>query len=110
MKEGGNLGDLEKQMEKTEEDLINKNITPETIRRQRDILTRLLEAEKAMRERDLDDKREAEKAKEKEQTVPPAFEEYIKQKQKQIDLLKTIPPSLTPYYKKEVNEYFESIE
>jgi len=29
---------------------------------------------------------------------------------KQIELLKTVPPSLNPYYKQEVNEYFQKIE
>lgn len=31
-------------------------------------------------------------------------------KQKQIELLQTIPPTLSPYYKKEVNEYFDTID
>ena len=101
---------LEELMEKTEEDLVNKRITEETIKRQREILTRLLESEKALKERELDNKREANEAKNKEKTSPADFSEYLKIKEKQIELLKTIPPSLNPYYKKEVNEYFKKIE
>ncbi|MCH8317213.1 MAG: ATPase [Bacteroidetes bacterium] len=108
-KDGGNLGNIAKKMEETETDLVNKRITEETIRRQREILTRLLESEKAMREREWDEERESEKAKQKERKIPPAFEDYIKTKEKQIELLKTISPNLNPYYKKEVHEYFQKI-
>jgi hypothetical protein len=72
-------------------------------------VTRLLEAEKAQRERELDDERESQQAKEFEREIPEAFEEYIKAKQKEIELLKTVPPKLNPYYKKEVNEYFKRL-
>jgi hypothetical protein len=107
----GNLGKLLDDMEKTEEDLVNKRITQETIRRQKEILTRLLESEKALREREQDEKREAEKPKDpKERKNPTEFSEYLKIKEKQVELLKSIPASLNPYYKKEVNEYFKKID
>ena len=106
----GGMGDLAKEMEKTETDLVNKRITQETIRRQQDILTRLLEAENAARERDTDDKRESKTANQLTDKVPPSLEKYLKAKEKEIDLIKTISPSLMPYYKQEVNEYFQKIE
>ena len=90
-------------------DLVNKQITAETIERQREILTRLLEAENAMRERELDNEREGETAREYERVLPETFEEYFKAKEKEVELLKTVPPKLYPYYKKEVNEYFKRI-
>ncbi len=103
------LKEIAEQMEQTEEDLVNKRITNEMIERQQDILTRLLEAEKASRERELDEEREAEQAKARENSVPKAFEKYIKLKEKEIELLKTLPPALNLYYKKEVNNYFRRI-
>ncbi|MFL5731412.1 MAG: hypothetical protein ACJ75J_18125 [Cytophagaceae bacterium] len=106
----GNLDKISNQMEKTESDLVNKQITQETLMRQQEILTRLLEAENAVRERDIDNKRESNTGKEINNEVPPAFEKYLKAKEKQIDFLKTVPPSLNPYYKQEVNEYFQKIE
>ncbi len=110
-KEGdGGIGELLKKMEETETDLVNKKLNSELIERQKDILTRMLEAENALRERELDDKREAEKAKLHEKNLPKAFEDYIKMKEKEIELLKTVPLKLNPYYKKEVNEYFKRIE
>merc|ERR1712146_123442 len=61
--DGNKLGEkiekLVEQMEQNEWDLINKNITDETIERQQEILTRLLDAENSMRERGEDDEREA---------------------------------------------------
>jgi hypothetical protein len=106
---GGNLEQLLKKMEETEADLVNKRLTEQMQRRQEDILTRLLKAEDAMRERELDDQREGKTAKELAREVPPAYEEYIKAKEKEIELLKTIPLQLNPYYKKEVNEYFRRL-
>ena len=105
----GNKDIIEK-MEQTEEDLVNKQITNETIQRQRQILTRLLEAEKSIRERELDKAREAQQAKEKDITIPPEFEQYLKAKEKEIELLRTVPPKLNPYYKQEVNEYFKRLD
>lgn len=106
---GGKLEQLLKKMEETETDLVNKRLTEQMQRRQEDILTRLLKAEDSMRERELDDEREGKTAKELAREVPPAYEEYIKAKEKEIELLKTIPLQLNPYYKKEVNEYFRRL-
>jgi hypothetical protein len=98
-----------KKMEETEMDLVNKQITRQTIQRQKDILTRLLKAENAMRERELDQERESEKADELSKELPPQFEEYLKAKEKEVELLKTIPLKLNPYYKEEVNKYFKRL-
>jgi hypothetical protein len=110
-KEGGQIpgNDLPGKMEQTEFDLVNKQITEQTIRRQKEILTRLLDAEKSMREQDLDEERKGETAKDYHQQIPKAFEEYLKMKEKEVELLKTMPPKLFPYYKKEVTEYFKRI-
>jgi hypothetical protein len=109
MKNEGQMpgGDLPSKMEQTEMDLVNKQITEQLIRRQKEIMTRLLETEKSMREQDMDEERKGETAKDYEKEIPKAFEEYLRLKEKEVELLKTIPPKLYPYYKKEVNEYFK---
>jgi hypothetical protein len=104
---GGDIAKLLEEMEKTEEDLVNRRLTQELIQRQKEIMTRLLESEKALREREQDEQRESERAKEKYRTSPNPYSDYLKEKAKQIELLKTVPPSLNPYYKQEVNEYFK---
>jgi hypothetical protein len=105
---GNGLKKIEKDMEQVEEDIINNNITPETVKRQQDILTRLLESEKALREREFDEERKSKNVKNQKISNPEEFLEYKRKKEKEIELLKTIPPALIPYYKNRVNEYFNS--
>jgi hypothetical protein len=100
-------GDIPGKMEQTEMDLVNKQLTDQLIERQRQILTRLLNAEKSMREQDMDEERKGETAKDYEKEIPKAFEEYLRLREKEVELLKTVPPKLYPYYKKEVSEYFK---
>ncbi|MEZ4886799.1 MAG: DUF4175 family protein [Chitinophagales bacterium] len=106
---GKKLEELAREMEETETDLVNKRLTSEMIKRQNDIMTRLLEAEDAMRQRELDKKRESKTAQTKARNVPPAIEEYLKQRQSEVELYKTVPPSLKPYYKSLVEKYFNAI-
>jgi len=106
----GDLNDLQNKMDKTEKDLVNKILNGETIKRQKDILTRLLESEKAEKERELDEKRESNEAKNSIFSNPSKFFEYNGIKTKEVELLKTIPPSLKTFYKSKVNEYFYNFE
>jgi len=100
---------IPEQMEETEVDLVNKRLTQEMIERQKDILTRMLESEEALREQDKDEERKGGTAKEYDNVRPKAFEEYFKLREQEIELLRTLPPKLYPYYKKEVNEYFKRL-
>lgn len=108
--EGKGLQDLAEEMEKNERDLVNQEITRETFRRQQDILTRLLESEKAEREREYDEKRESNSPKPYGPSNPERYMEYNKRKAREIELLRTMPPNLKPYYKERVNEYFLNFE
>ena len=96
-------------MEQNEVDLVNKQLTQQLIDRQQEILTRMLEAEESMREQKESPEREGETASENIRTVPPEFEEYLKAKRSELELLKTIPLDLNPFYKKEVNNYFRRL-
>lgn len=107
---GKKAGDAAKKMEETETDLVNKLISQETINRQQEILTRLLDYEKAEKERDQDEKRESNENKKEYLRNPNAFLEYNRLKEREIELLKTVPPSLNPFYKTKVNEYFNNFE
>ena len=110
---GKNISDeirkLEQLMKETEKDIVNKNITQQTINRQQEIMTRLLEAETAEKEREKDNKRESKTAQQFERNQNNIFDEYIKQKEKEVELLKSISPDLTPYYKEKVNQYYKTI-
>lgn len=106
----GNLGRMAELMEQNETDMVNRNITNETLRRQQEILTRLLEAEKSERERGEEEKRESKEAKNQDFSNPALFLEYKLKKQQEDELLKTIPLGMQPFYKEKVNLYFNSLE
>ncbi|NBC06221.1 MAG: DUF4175 domain-containing protein [Bacteroidetes bacterium] len=104
------LQEIMDQMDKIEEDLVNKRLSNEMQKRQQDILSRLLEHEKAEREREFEEKRKAEQATQKEREMPPSLEEYIKKREAEIEMYKSVSPSLKPYYKSLVEEYFKSLK
>ena len=108
--EGKGLQDIAEKMEENEKDLVNEDITRETIRRQQDILTRLLESEKAEREREYDNKRESNSPNSYEKSNPEEYLEYNRRKAREVELLRTVPPDLKPYYKDRVNDYFLNFE
>jgi hypothetical protein len=103
------LREIAKQMEQTESDIVNKRITQETLNRQKEILSRLLEAEKAEREREQDDKRKSNEAKEIKSGAPASFAKYEQLKKRETELLQTIPPNLNFYYKSKVSDYFSNV-
>ena len=104
------IKEMMKQMEQTETDLVNKRLNTETIRRQQEILTRMLESEKAEQQRELDSKRESEESKDIYYNNPAKFFEYNKIKEKETELFRTVPPNLKPFYKSKVNAYFLSFD
>jgi len=104
------LQDIMDQMDKVEIDLVNKRLNNETLKRQEEIMTRLLEHEKAERERGLDEQRKAETATQKERKMPPSLEEYIKKREAEIEQYKTVSPALKPYYKQLVEDYFKTLK
>ncbi len=104
------LQDIIDQMDKTETELVNKRLSNEMLKRQQEILSRLLEHEKAERERGFEEKRKAESATEKERKMPPSLEEYIKKREAEIEMYKTVSPTLKPYYKYLVEEYFKTLK
>lgn len=103
----GNLEKLMKEMEQTETDLVNKKIQQETINRQQQILSKLLEADKAEREREQDQQRESKEGIANPPVNPIILQEYQRIKQKETELLKTVPPSLNSFYKIKVGDYFK---
>lgn len=106
----GELKKLGELMEQTETDLVNKQISNATLRRQEEILTRLLESEKAEKEREKKQERESVEFRDEISRNPELFLEYKKLKEKEIELLRTLPPNLNPFYKRKVSEYFKTID
>jgi hypothetical protein len=105
----GNLDKISKEMEQTENDLVNKKITNEALKRQQQIQSRLLEAEKAEQEREQDQKRESRAA----SNMPPgyikALQNYEQVKTKQTEQIRTVPATLNLYYKQKIKYYFDQL-
>ncbi|MBX7242152.1 MAG: hypothetical protein K1X92_10420 [Bacteroidia bacterium] len=110
---GGMLGDMEKvmeQMKETETELMNRQLTAETMMRQQQILSRMLQADKSVRERELDDKRESNTGRELDHKAPEQLtkEEY-KNKLRQ-ELLKTNKMEYSGDFIYLIEQYFKKIE
>ncbi|MES2702786.1 MAG: hypothetical protein V4649_09115 [Bacteroidota bacterium] len=103
------MREVEQKMDKNETDLVNRRLTNELLIRQKDITTRLLEVEKSLREQDQDDKRSSRSAQDPTRPVPPALEKYLTDQKQLLELYKTVPPQLKPYYKDMVENYFHLI-
>ncbi len=106
---GNELKQIAREMEELQRDIVNNRITEETIRRQQDILTRLLKAENAERVREQDNQRKSNEAGDYPVSNPEKYEQYLRRKEQETELLKTVPPNLKPYYRDKVNEYFNKL-
>lgn len=104
------LQDIMDQMNKTEKELVNKRLSAEMLRRQEMIETRLLESERAERERGKDKKRESEEGEDKNRQLPPELEEYLRQRRQEIREYRKNNPELSPFYKKMVEDYYQSLQ
>jgi hypothetical protein len=106
---GNELKQIAKEMEELQRDIVNNQIDEETLKRQRDIEIRLLKAEEAERTRDKDNERKSNEAQDYPTSNPMKYADYMRRKQQETELLKTVPPSLKPYYKEKVNSYFNKL-
>ena len=101
------IDQMMKQMEQTETDLVNRVITQQTIQRQKQIMTRMLEHEKAEMEREKEERRQSHEGKDiYHQPSPSDLEKMKKLQDKNMELFRTVPPTLSPYYKSKVDDYF----
>lgn len=103
----GNLNQVIEDMKATESELVNKRIEQETMNRQKDLLLKLLDAERAEREQDQDSKRESKAGKE----FPPSYKQMLEKfkllQKNETEWLQKLPPNLNHYYKNKIAEYFK---
>jgi hypothetical protein len=113
-KEGeGGMGDMDKvqeDMKKTEDELRRMEITHETLLRQQRILSRLLDHDKSLRERELDDKRKGTTGTDKQQKSPSELspQEVKDRLRKELYNSKSFQYSRT--YKSLIEDYFNIME
>ncbi|TAE24338.1 MAG: ATPase [Cytophagales bacterium] len=104
------VGELMEKMDQTETDLVNKRVNPNTINRQNEILTRLLESEKALKQQEEDPQRQSQTAKSPKVSNPSFFDSLNNRPQmKQAEVLRSVLPTYNPYYKKQANEYLQKV-
>lgn len=106
---GNGLTPLIQELEQQEKDLVNKRLGAHVVERQKRILTRLLDNEKALIERGLDEKRESSEGNNQNNGNQIIFDEYNKEKLRQIELLRAVDPAYNKYYKDKANEYFNRV-
>jgi hypothetical protein len=104
------LQEIMNDMEKNEAELVNKMITEEMMQRLETIETRLLKHEKAEIKREMEEKRESKAPKSEISGNPEDFLEYNKLKSREVELFRSVPPNLKPFYKERVNNYFYNFE
>ena len=107
---GNGLKEIIKKIEEVENDIIENNISLSSIERQEEIKIKMLELDKASKEQEEEEKESKESLEDYKKNNSVLFEDYLKLKQGEIELLKTIPNNLKPYYKNKVNDYIKSIE
>ena len=102
------LQEVKQLMEKTHSELSNKKLSIQTVMRQQNIVTKLLEAENAEAERDKDDKRESTSGKNITRKTPENWQEDITF-EKNIEFLKQTDLRLNSFYKTKFEEYLNDV-
>lgn len=101
------LQEVEKMMEQQEKDLVNGKVTPQSLERQKQIMTRLLEHERADRKQEQEDRRESNNASGYTPQVPPELEAAARKKASEREALRLVQPAFKPYYKQSVQKYLQ---
>ena len=104
------LEQIQRDMERTELDLLRKELSQQTMMRQERILTRLLEHERAEMEREQEARREGTTAEDYEISNPEDIFEYNRIREREVEMLRSMPPGLRPFYRTLVEQYFLRVE
>jgi hypothetical protein len=107
----GDLDNMAKEMGEVVEDLQKLKIDRKTIDRQQQILSRMLDAQKSVREKEYSKKRLAEAGKEYRRKSPndPTNAEDPRMKQLSLDLIRALQEGFNPDYEKLIEEYFRAL-
>lgn len=107
----GRLGEMSEQMDEIVKDMLANNINRKTIDRQRQILSRMLDAQKSVREREYSKKRKAEQAKKYTAIDPGTIkdQEDLAQKKLQEALNKALSEGYHNEYQQLINAYFKQL-
>ncbi len=103
------LMEIDRLLDISRRDIMNKRVTPEIVLRHNQITTRMLEAEKSEMERDEDNKRESETAEEKFYSRPATFFEEKQPLNISLENLYLNKLKLNNFYQNKFKNYVEKI-
>jgi hypothetical protein len=109
------LGDLDRiarEMQEVQTDLEQGNVNPNTIDKQQRILSRLLDSQRSMRERDYEKRRKAETGKNIRQASPADIDLTTQEGKNKLrqELLKMLEGKFSKDYEELIKKYFEQLE
>ncbi|PLX24736.1 MAG: hypothetical protein C0599_01780 [Salinivirgaceae bacterium] len=104
------LQEINKMVDRNIDDIIKRNINDNLIRRQNQILNRMLEAEKAEEEREKDKKREAEQPNNYEISNPKDIFEYKEEQKSQKGILNKKKLPLKYFFQRKYDKYLNDVE
>jgi hypothetical protein len=107
----GRLGQTANDMEEVVKDLQENRLGRQTLERQQQILSRMLDAQRSMRERDLSEERQAERSKNYRGADPGALPENLGERRTKIqeDLLRALREKYSRDYRELIQKYFEAL-
>lgn len=109
------LGDLDRvaqEMQEVQTDLSQGDVNPETLQKQEKILSRLLDSQRSMRERDFEKRRKAEGGKEYTRTSPGEIDLSTQEGRNKLreEMLKIRAGKYSKDYEALIKKYFEQLE
>jgi hypothetical protein len=107
----GRLDQVAKDMEEVVKNLQNRNVDRQTIERQQQILSRMLDAQRSMKERDFSKQRQAETGKTYRALSPGALPPELGDlpNRLQQDLLRALKENYARDYKELIQKYFDAL-
>ncbi|MFZ5433453.1 MAG: DUF4175 family protein [Calditrichota bacterium] len=105
----GRLEDVAKEMEEVAKDLENRNVTQRTMEKQEHIESRLLDFQRANREREFSPRRQSSPGIDMVRSSPAPLPENPGQDQLRQDLLRALDAKYTPDYEQLIRAYFEAL-
>ena len=107
------LGDLEKisqQMEETIRELEQRQVNPEMVERQQQILQRLLDAQRSIHQRGQEEKRESQEGRDIPRESPGALPPADAADKLRRDLIEALESGYAPDYEELIKRYFELLQ
>lgn len=105
----GKLDDVAKDMEEVAQDLRDRNVSEQTLQKQEHIETRLLDFQRAQREREFSPKRQSRTGQDVVRRSPRELPDKPGQDQLREDLLRALDAKYTPDYEQLIRQYFDAL-